>query len=587
MIISDYKYPLYPAVMKSDFREIIEDAAKEFSDKISFLEKDKDDVYKGITYKDFADKVKYLGEGLLRSGFKQRDKIGLIGKNCQKWAISYLAITTSNFVVIPLDKENKVNELKNIVVKSGLKAIIFDNKFAEDMVSIKSSVQTLETLIPFENNSQYSESFDSLVEKGKESFGGPGGLYDKIKINNKEVTSIIFTSGTTGQPKGVMLSQFNIISNIYQMLQLHKISDKDVFLSFLPLHHAYECTCGFLCQIYVGSTIAYAKSLRTIADNLSEAKATMLLGVPLIFESFYKKIKELAFKGIKGAVVLNTAHIICTVAEKVFKKKGFRRKMFKAFHDKFGGNLRAFISGGAALKKDVGAFFTKLGVLTVQGYGITECSPLLAVNRDKYYKFDSAGMPSPGLDIIITNKNAEGIGEIAVKGDNVMLGYYEEPELTNEAFMDGYFLTGDWGYIDKDNCLYITGRKKNVIVTNNGKNIYPEEIEFLYLESQTIDGIVIKSYDEGAMSEEVISAIIYPNYEYLKEIKGKTEEELKADKTLFIDDLKKEIIENNKKLASYKKIKYFCIIDEDFERTTTKKIKRFKIDVKDKYYSVF
>ncbi len=586
MIVTNYKYPLYPTVMKSDFREIVEDTAKEFPNKISFLEKDKDDVYKGITYKEFAERVKYLGEGLLQSGFKQRDKIGLIGKNCQKWAISYLAITTSNFVIIPLDKENKVNELKNIVVKSGLKAIIFDNKFADDMASIKSSVETLETLIPFEKIPQYPENFDSLIEKGKKYYGAANGLYDKVKINNKEVTSIIFTSGTTGRPKGVMLSQFNIVSNIYQMLQLHKISHNDVFLSFLPLHHAYECTCGFLCQVYIGSTIAYAKSLRTIADNLKEAKATMLLGVPLIFESFYKKIKELAFKGVKGAVVLNTAHIICTIAEKVFHKKEFRRKMFKAFHDKFGGNLRCFISGGAALKKDVGKFFTKLGVLTVQGYGITECSPLLAVNRDKYYKFTSAGMPSPGLDIVIIDRNAEGIGEIAVKGDNVMLGYYEEPELTNETFMDGYFLTGDWGYVDKNNFLYITGRKKNVIVTNNGKNIYPEEIEFLYLESKTIGGIVVKSYDEGG-PEEAISAIIYPNYEYLKETKGKTEEELKADKTLFIEDLKKEIIENNKKLASYKKIKYFYIIDEDFERTTTKKIKRFKIDVKDNFYSVF
>lgn len=606
-----FKYPLFDIPSRRDFRQMLEETVKKFPDKESFFEKGGDRKYHGITFKEFQQNVKYFGEALFSLGLKQRDKIGLIGKNSRTWAISYYAITSSNFVVVPIDKELKPHEIKAICDKAKIKAIIFGNKYLETFINIKKNETYLEYLIPFkkvseneknllENNEiNFYLSFNELKAKGEKLYkdkinNNETPEYEKVEIDPEKVTSIIFTSGTTGVPKGVMLSQKNIISNIVQMRQLHYIDENDTFLSFLPLHHSYECTCGFLCQVHAGSKIAYADSLKKLGDNIGEVKTTMLLAVPALLEVFYKRIKNAAFSGVKGKILFAVLDFVCIFSEKIFGKN-IRRKVFKKLHEKFGGNLKTFISGGSALKPEIAKFFTKLGFVAVQGYGITECSPLLAVNRvDKdrnmiETKFEAVGMPAPGLDIKIFDKNEEGVGEIAVKGPNVMLGYYEEPELTKNAFHNGYFLTGDYGYLDKDNFIHISGRKKDIIITENGKNVYPEEIEFYYMDNKEIAEIVVKEGIDPKNSEKTIVAAIYPDYEYLSEIYQKDEENLKNNPEIFINDIKKIIKENNKKIANFKRIKYLILSNSEFEKTTTKKIKRHKVDVSNnkKYISVY
>ncbi|MCX8058021.1 MAG: AMP-binding protein [Spirochaetes bacterium] len=580
-----------------DFRELISRAKEKYKTKLSFYEKDNNDNYVGISFEDFYNYISYLGEGLLSlKNINQRDKIALIGRNCRKWAISYLAITTSNFIVVPIDKELKDFEIDSIIRKANCKAIIFENKFFEILNNIQLNNPNLIYLIPFENDHRSEFSFDKLISLGIEKCKIDS-IYNKININPNEVTSILFTSGTTGIPKGVMLSQKNILSNIRQMRSLYWIDENDTFLSVLPLHHSYECTCGFLCQIHSGSSIYYAQSLKKIADNLRESKATIMLGVPLLFESFYKRIIEVGFSGILGKIKYFIATLICDIFEGIFKKN-IRRKVFKKIHDKFGGKLQRFISGGAALPKEVEKFFNKIGIILCQGYGITECSPLLSVNRiekDKYleYKISSVGKIASDVDIKIFDQDLNGIGEIGAKGPNIMLGYYDDPESTEKAFNEGYFLTGDYGFIDKEGFLFISGRKKDVIITKNGKNVYPEEIEYFYNNSEYISEIIVKEGKEPVTGDPVIISIIRPNFENFSKILNVPFEEIQRreilDKNInfIIEQIRKEIKENNKKLPPFKMIKYFYITFTEFERTTTKKVKRYKIIPKGPIYNVY
>lgn len=596
MNTSKVKYPYFQIEEKRDFRELLLKAKEKYGNKLSFFEKDQSDKYQGITFSEFYDLVSYLGEGLINLGIESREKIALIGKNCRKWALSYLAITTSNFIVVPIDKELKDFEIELIIKRAKCKAVIFENKFFDIFNKIKLNNPELKFLISFDNDERINLSVDSLIEKGKVIIK-ISSKYSKVVIDPDEVTSILFTSGTTGIPKGVMLSQKNILSNIRQMRSLYLIDENDTFLSVLPLHHSYECTCGFLCQLDAGSAIAYAQSLKKIADNLRESQATIMLGVPLLFESFYKRIMEAGFYGIKGKIKFFVADLICSISE-IFFRKNIRRKIFKKIHEKFGGKLARFISGGAALPKNVEKFFNKIGIILCQGYGITECSPLLSVNRiekEKYleYKLSSVGKIAEDVEIEIFDKDENGIGEIGAKGPNIMKGYYEDPESTKMAFKDEYFLTGDYGFIDKNGYLFISGRKKDVIITKNGKNVYPEEIEYFYNNSENIAEIVVKEGKDPDSGDPVIISIVRPNLENLAKNLNIEKEELekpenlKKNENFIIEKIRKEIKENNKKLPSFKMIKYFYITYEEFEKTTTKKVKRFKIIQKGNIYSVY
>jgi long-chain acyl-CoA synthetase len=378
----------------------------------------------------------------------------------------------------------------------------------------------------------------------------------------------LFTSGTTAASKAVMLSHNNICINLQAMCGMLYIDPADVFLSVLPLHHTYECTCGFLCPIYRGATVAVCEGLRHITKNMQESKVTVMLVVPLMLELFYKRIMKSATSDPKLARKFR----IGLALSKTLRKIGIdrRRKLFAKVHDNFGGHLRILIAGGASIDPSVLKGMQDLGIECLQGYGLTECAPILALNRDVDFKNEAAGLPLPGVEVRIINKDENGIGEIIGKGPNVMLGYFENPEATAEAIdKDGFFHTGDLGFLDKDGFIIITGRKKNVIVTKNGKNIYPEEIEFLLYKSAYIQECLVfgGADDEG---EIVVRAEIFPNMEKIKEEFGHESAVSEEVRRLIADEVKKV----NHTLATYKYIRSFTLRDAEFEKTTSKKIKR-------------
>ncbi|HPC38495.1 MAG TPA: AMP-binding protein, partial [Exilispira sp.] len=490
MIWQNYGYPLYKIESREDFKDMLAKTCERYGEELSFYEKNEKDEYEGISFNKFRENVINLGEYLLSLPINQRDKIALIGKNCRAWAISYYSITTSNFIVVPIDKELKEIEIESIISISSPSLVICENSFLEIFIRLSSKFNFIKGIVPFskveeslKNNNIILDDFDSAIEKGSKLRKEGIKKYDKIKVNPKDCTSILFTSGTTGKPKGVMLSQFNIVQNIVGMRKLIWIDNTKYFLSVLPLHHAYECTCGFLCQIHAGSKIVYAQSLKKLGDNIKEGKVTNINVVPLLLEALSKRLKEKLSHSIGTKIYYAAGNGIGSFFDILLGKnigRKIRRIIFTPIHKAFGGRLDLFISGGAAVKPEVSKFLQSLGFRVLQGYGISECSPFLAANRDYYFKNDAAGMPLPEHDFEIFEKDEEGVGEIAVKGDSVMLGYYNDPEATEKTFSNGYFLTGDYGFIDKDGFIYIRGRKKNVIVTRNGKNIYPEDIEVLY-----------------------------------------------------------------------------------------------------------
>lgn len=591
MFLKDYGYPLYNIEQRRDFREMLDKTCEKYGEEISFYEKNNLDIFEGITFNTFRDNVMNFGEYLLSLPVTQRDRIALIGKNCRNWAISYYSITTSNFIVVPIDKELKENEIEAIISISTPSLIICENSFLDIFVGFSKKFNFIKGIIPFfeieeeyKNHKIILDCLENAIKKGKITKNSSASNYDKVNINPNECTSILFTSGTTGKPKGVMLSQFNIVQNIYGMRKLIWIDETKYFLSVLPLHHAYECTCGFLCQVHAGSKIVYAQSLKKIGDNIKEGKVTNINVVPLLLEALAKRLKEKLSHSIGTKIYYAVGNALGTFFDFITGKKigrKIRRLIFTPIHKAFGGKLDLFISGGAAVKPEISKFLQNLGFRVLQGYGISECSPFLAANRDFNFKNDAAGMPLPEHDFEILEKDEDGIGEIAVKGDSVMLGYYNDAENTKNVFHNGYFLTGDYGYIDRDGFIYIRGRKKNVIVTRNGKNIYPEDIEVLYENSSTIAEIVVDEMIEEKTQNETIIAYIYPNFENLEKFFNKPKEEISLNEIAPI--IKEEIKQNNQKISTFKRIYYFSLYENEFEKTTTKKIKRHGIDkTKDK-----
>ncbi len=586
MIYKDYGYPLYKIENRKDFKDMLNKTCEKFGEDLSFFEKNENDQYEGISFNKFRENVRNLGEFLLSLPINQRDKIALIGKNCRAWALSYYTITTSNFIVVPIDKELKEKEIESIISISNPSLIICENSFINIFNNFAEKygfIKGILTFYPIDKEEEKSKhiicDIRKATEKGNDLINNGASKYDSIEIDPYACTSILFTSGTTGKPKGVMLSQFNIVQNIVGMRKLIWIDETKYFLSVLPLHHAYECTCGFLCQVHAGSKIVYAQSLKKIADNIREGKVTNINVVPLLLEALAKKLKEKLSASIGTKIYYAFGNGVSSFLEVFLGKnigRKIRRKIFTPIHKAFGGKLDLFISGGAAVKPDISKFLRSLGFRVLQGYGISECSPFLAANRDFYFKDDAAGMPLPEHDFEIFDKDEEGIGEIAVKGDCVMLGYYNDPEATKAVFKDSYFLTGDYGYIDSDNFIHIKGRKKNVIVTRNGKNIYPEDIEFLFENSEIISEIIVDEMIEEKTKNETIIAYIFPNFENLEKNLNKPKEQIKNEDIIPL--IKEEIKQNNQKISAFKRIHYFSLYEKEFEKTTTRKVKRHSIE---------
>ena len=561
--------PLYEVRQISTLKEMLNDSVKIYSDHAAFLVKTEEGgPYKPITYSKFRDDVNALGTAFIDTGLGN-SRIAIISENRYEWAVTYLATVNGSGIVVPLDKELPVSELKNLLIRSKADAVIYSKGKSVDVESIAGEIPNLKHLISMDVSKTDSiYSYNELINKGYELIKDGDKRFIDAEIDKEGMSILLFTSGTTDKSKAVMLSHHNICSNLMDMCSMLFIGEEDTFLMLLPLHHTYACTCGFLCQIYRGCTIAFCEGLRHIVKNLKESKTTILLTVPLILEAMHKRIWDQVSKDPKTLKKLKLGLKI----SKILKAVGIdvRRKLFSQIIDNFGGEIRMFISGGAAIDPQVIQGFQDFGIHCLQGYGLTECSPIIALNRNCDYNNGSAGLPVPHTKIKIENPNEEGIGEIIAKGPNIMLGYYENEEATKEAIVDGWFHTGDLGYMDSEDFVYITGRKKNVIVTKNGKNIYPEEIETLLGRSPFITECLVYGKIGEGTGEIEVAAEIYPDMEKVIETLGVESPTLEQIREL----IDAEVHKVNKMLVLYKYIRHFTVREQEFQKTTSKKIIR-------------
>ena len=557
----------------TDIKHMLTTSVELYGDNVAFMQRfEKNEPFKSITYNEAFDTVNSLGTALVNRGLKGK-RIAVIGENCYQWATSYLAVICGTGVVVPLDKELGAGELKQLCIEAEVSAVMFTEKYAETFKEMKGSGDTsIELLIKLNGHKEFEDmlTWSGLIAEGKSLMDGGDRSFVDAEIAYDEMSELLFTSGTTGIAKGVMLSHKNICFDLMIAPTILNVNTWDIFFSVLPIHHTYEGTCGFLMPLYKGAAIAYCEGLKYIVKNLSEVRPTMFLGVPAIFEALYKTIwKNIKKQGKESAVKKVMA------INKFTKKLGFdlNKKFLKDVYKVFGGRLRVIISGGAAIDPAILQFFNDLGFIAVQGYGLSECAPMGALNPDqhKYMRNASVGHILPGMQVKIADKDEDGIGEICLKGDNVMLGYYKNPEETAKVIKDGWFYTGDQGYTDEEDFIYITGRKKNVIIASNGKNVFPEELEYLLSKSPYVSESMVWGADDEK-GDITIVASIRPDEEEVAEAIG--EEKAKDDEAIK-ELLWKEVDRINADLPLFKKIKKISVRREEFEKNTSKKIKRF------------
>ena len=549
----------------SSVQELIIRSCKKYKDKIALEDFTNYPVSKA-TYGQLYEYIIKFGSSLTGLGVKERDHIAVIGENRVQWGIVYLTSMAFNLVIVPVDKNLSSNEMLNVLHESGTKAIVFSESFHQTICEMKEFLPKLKFFISMDLN-ENAEGCYSMIKMIENQNTRDVKL---PVINPDDLAEIIFTSGSLGRAKGVMLSQKALASNLMGMTGMIRIMSEDRFFSVLPIHHTYECTCGFLCPIYVGGSTHFSRSLKTILEDIQKAKPTIMLGAPLLFNKMYAKImKGIAEDKVKSKIV--NPIIRLTNLLELAGWKNSKKIFLKELHKKFGGAIRLFVVGGAAPDPKVAKGFREFGFNFVQGYGLTETSPILALNKLNNFKDDAAGLPLPGVEIQIHNPDRHGVGEIYAKGDNVMLGYYNNQKLTGEAFDNGWFKTGDLGFIDEDGFLHLSGRKKNVIIANNGENVFPEEIEDLLSRNPFIlECMVYGQKDEK--HDEIIAVQLVTNSETFIEYSLKNN--VKITPELINEKISEVVAETNKNLAAFKRIKKFYIRENEFEKTTTQKIKR-------------
>lgn len=564
------KYTLFDVPKISTVQEMVKRSAEVYSSKPALVDLTDYNLNK-VTFGELLKNIKLFGTALESIGIKERTHIALIGENRVQWGLTYLTAMCYNLVIVPVDKNLPTNEILNIIHESESEAVVFSDTYLSLIQEKRHSLKRVKHLICMDRAVKLDNIYGmmDLIHQTESTQ-----IKSFPQINTSEVCEIIFTSGSLGRAKGVMLSQGNLAENLMAMTKMVNIREEDRFLSVLPIHHTYECTCGFLCPLFCGSTVYYAKSLKSVTDDLKISRATILLGVPLLYEKMFKRIyKTIEENPVKRTIIpplIKVTNLLKTAGWKNSKKV-----IFKELHEKFGGEIKLFIAGGAAPDPAIAAGLQEFGFNFIQGYGLTETSPILALNRVDYFKNDAAGIPLPGVTIKINNPDTDGVGEIFAKGASVMLGYFNNEQLTKESFEDGWFKTGDLGYIDKDGFLHISGRKKNVIISKSGKNVFPEEVEDVLRRSPYI----LESLVYGEKSEkegEVIAALIVVDAESLIEYAETHGHKITEEFIRTMID--KEVKKCNSELAGYKQIKKFTIRDNEFEKTTTQKIKRYKVE---------
>lgn len=563
--------PNYKVRPIRDLKDMLEQSKNLFGDKNAYLLKSKEGVLKGLTYSEFKEDVDCLGTAFHHLDLKG-SFIAVLGENRYEWCVSYLATVNGTGVVVPIDKELPASEVQNLLLASNAGAIVFSGKYLPMVKSLAPSLQSIKYFINMDSEESTDNflSYKRLVEFGKHLLSNGNSSFTDAQIDPSALSMLIFTSGTTDMAKGVMLSHKNICFDITSVLSTVHVGSEDVSLSILPLHHTYECSLGFLAIMYSGGALAFNEGLRHIARNFKEIKPTIMFTVPLLLENMYKKIWEQAQKKKGLKLKLRFALFLSGVLFNAFKID-IRRKLFKQIHENFGGRLRLVFTGAAAIDPLVSKGLRAFGIPVLQGYGLTECSPLVTGSNDAIHVDASIGLPLPGVSVRLDNVDENGVGELVVKGDNVMLGYYNNEEATNKVLKDGWFHTGDLGYVDKLGFYYISGRKKNVIVTKNGKNIFPEEVEsYLNKSPYILESLVWGKYDEKT-GETFVNASIVPNFEIIKQLVGM--DNLSASDCFKLID--SEVRTINRNMPLYKRIYNFSIRENEFVKTTTKKIKRY------------
>ncbi|MDR2487161.1 MAG: AMP-binding protein [Clostridiales Family XIII bacterium] len=557
----------------TDIKDMFDASARIYADRPAFHEKPTHkEPYRTYTYAEAHARVCALGTALIARGF-HREMISVIGENSYAWSTAYLSIACGTGIVVPLDKELSIEEIEHLLVEADVAAVYYSKKYAPLFDEIRKRGGTKLRLFINQNAEpdelrDYEVSTAALIAEGEQLLADGNRDFVDAQIDAEKMAVLIFTSGTTGVAKGVMLSHRNFATQMMVPTTIIGITEQDVFFSFLPLHHTYEATAGFLIPLAQGGSIAYCEGLRHIVDNLAEAKPTLFLGVPLVFENLYKKIWQNARKDGKDGM-LRKVMKVNRVTKRLHLDLG--DVFFKKIRALFGGRMRLLICGGAAIDPAVIDGIKAFGINAIQGYGLTECAPIHALNPIDAGKSASAGYLVPGLDGKIDAPDPEtGIGEILLRGDNVMLGYYNNPEATAEAMADGWYRTGDYGYIDADNFVFITGRKKSVIITKTGKNVFPEELEYKLGRSEIIAESMVWEKEAEQQDDTVIVVTLRASEEALSEALGEDYTQEEADRRVW-----DEVNKVNEELPVYKRIRRVYLREEDFESTTSRKIKRF------------
>ena len=561
--------PIHKYTEFKDLKDMLKKSGEKFGDRPAYIYKtDEPGKFNEITHKEFRDDINNFGTALINLGLKGK-RIAVISENRYEWGVAYLAVATGVGIIVPLDKALPDNEIESLMIRSEIEAIVYSSKYDKIMNEIKDKKNTnvkffISMDLDKKENDIYSQK--ELMEKGKELIESGNTEFLNAEIDNETMGIMLFTSGTTAMSKAVMLSHKNICSNLMDITSVIKLTDKDRLLSFLPLHHTFECTVGFLYPISIGASIAFCEGIRHIADNVKEFQITAMISVPILYETIYKRI----IKGIEKKAKLDDVKKGIKIS-KFFLKFGIdiRRKVFKEIHENLGGKARLFVAGGAALDPEAEEGFNNFGIKMLQGYGLTESSPVIAAEDDKYQKLGSIGKAFPSLEVKIDEPDEEGIGELLARGPSIMLGYYNNEEATKETLEDGWLHTGDLAKIDDEGYIFISGRKKFVIVLKNGKNIYPEELETLVNKIEGVKESFVYGKPEDDGDYKICCKIVYDKDLVKSHYKVSDEQEIK-------EAIWQEVKKVNKTMPAYKYIREIIVTEKELIKTTTQKIKRFE-----------
>ncbi len=556
---------LYPYTKITDLKDMLQKSGKEYANQIAYQIKLEEGKYQNITHKETREMIDNLGTALIDMGLKDK-RIAVIGENRFEWEIAYLSIVCGTGIVVPLDKSLPENELKSLIERSEIEAIFYTQKYEATLENAKNEgVGKLKHLISMDLQEHKKGIYaqKELIEKGKELIKQGNDQFIKANIDCEKMSIMLFTSGTTSASKAVALSHRNLCSNLMDIASILDINSSDVFLSFLPLHHVFECTVGFLFALYKGAKTVFCDGIRHIPENMKEYKVSVMASVPAIYERIFKMIRKQVEKEGKLEEILQK--------EEQYRNASLeeRKKVFQEIHAMLGGNVKLLISGAASLEAGIEEKYRLLGFNLVQGYGLTETSPVVAMGNKKYHKIGSIGKAVPSVKVKIVNPNSEGIGELIVQGPNVMMEYYGNRADTKKALVDGWFYTGDLARIDEEGYIFICGRKKSVIVLKNGKNIFPEEMENLI---NRIEGVEESFVFGKQMSEDKNDIKIFAKLVYQQEI-VETTYKVQGEEKIY-QAMNEKIREINKTMPHYKSIKGIILTQEPLIKTTTNKIKR-------------